>query len=130
MSAAPAYASSPRAHDVGQISAANANRDGTGTIVSIASGSATGFRVQEIVVQPTVTTTLGMVRIFLSTDSGTTWRLFDEITIGAATVGAGVPGSRNSRPYSNLVLFGTTARLGASTHNAEAMNVFALGADL
>lgn len=41
-----------------------------------------------------------------------------------------MPGARNSRTYENLVLKGTTNVLGASTHNAEAQNVFALGADL
>jgi hypothetical protein len=130
MSTAPAYASNPRSIDRGTVSAANTNRDGTGTIVSIATGSAAGFRVQEVVTQPTVTTSAGMIRLYLSTDSGSTWFLFDEIPVAAATVSASVPGARNSRTYANLVLTGTTNRLGASTHNAESHQVYALGADL
>lgn len=130
MSANPAYASNPRSIDEGDVTVANTNRDGSGTIVTIATGSAAGFRVQEVVAQPIVTTTAGMIRLFISTDSGSTWNLFDELPVAAATVSASVPGARNSRTYENLVLKGTTNVLGASTHNAEAQNVFALGADL
>lgn len=130
MSTAPAYASNPRSIDRATVSAANTARDGSGTIVTIAAGSSAGFRVQEVVTQPTVTTTAGMIRLFISTDTGSTWTLFDEIPVAAATVSASVPGARNSRPYTNLVLKGTTNLLGASTHNAEAHQVYALGADL
>jgi hypothetical protein len=86
--------------------------------------------VSSIVTQPTVTTTAGMIRIFISNDSGTTWFLFDEIPVAAATVSASVPAARNVRNYTDLVLFGTTARLGASTHNAESHQVWIMGADL
>ena len=130
MAANPAYASNPRAVDVAAVTVANTNRDGTGTIATIASGSAAGFRVQEVVAQPIVTTTAGMIRLFISTDNGSTWKLFDELPVAAATVSGSVPGARNSKAYTNLILFGTTNKLGASTNNAEAQNVFALGADL
>lgn len=130
MAANPTYAANPRSIDRATVSAANTNRDGTGTIVTIATGSAAGFKVNEVVTQPTVTTTAGMIRLFISTDSGSTWNLFDEIPVAAATVSASVPGARNSKNYSNLVLTGTTNRLGASTHNAESHQVYALGADL
>lgn len=130
MANTPSYAANPRSIDRGAVSAANTNRDGSGTIVSIATGSAAGFKINEVVAQATVTTTSGMVRLFISTDSGSNWDLFDEINIPAITVGAGTPAARGVATYKNLVLTGTSNRLGASTHNAEAFEVYALGADL
>lgn len=130
MANTPTYAANPRSIDRAAVSAANTNRDGSGTIVSIATGSAAGFKVQEVVAQATVTTTAGMIRLFISTDSGSTWKLFDEMPVGAVTVAASTPAYRFSKNYQNLVLTGTTNRLGASTHNAEAFEVYALGADL
>lgn len=130
MATAPAYAANPRSLDIAQVSAANTTRDGTGTIVTVATGSAAGFRIAEVATQAIVTTTAGMVRLYLSTDTGSTWRLFDEIPVSAVTVAASTPAYRASRRYDNLVLFGTSDLLGASTHNAEAINVFPMGADL
>jgi hypothetical protein len=130
MAAAPTYAANPRSIDRGAVSAANTNRDGSGTIVSIATGSAAGFKIMEVVAQATVTTTAGMIRLFISTDSGSTWDLFDELPVGATAVSASATAFRGVKNYNNLVLTGTTNRLGAATHNAEAFEVYALGADL
>jgi hypothetical protein len=130
MSTSPNYAASPRSIDRASVSAANTNRDGTGTIVSIATGSAAGFRITSVVAQPIVTTTAGMIRLYISTDSGSTWKLFDELTVAAVTVSASVPCARSRRAYTDLILYGTAMRLGASTHNAEAHEVWAIGADL
>lgn len=130
MSSNPTYAANPRSIDRGAVSAANTNRDGTGTIVTIAQGSAAGFKIQEVIAQAVVTTTAGMIRLFISTDSGSTWDLFDELPVSAITVSASTPASRAVKNYQNLVLYGTSNRLGASTHNAEAHEVYALGADL
>ncbi len=130
MAAAPTFAANPRSIDLAAVTAANTNRDGTGTIVTVAAGSAAGFKVHEVVAQAIVTTTAGMIRLYISTDTGSTWTLFDELVVPATTVDAGVPGARTLKTYANLVLTGTTNLLGASTHNAEAHNVFALGADL
>jgi hypothetical protein len=69
-----------------------------------------------------------MVRLFLY--DGTTYRLFDEISIAAATVSASVKATRVSTLYNNLVLPSASWSLVASTHNAESMDVTALGADL
>lgn len=129
MAANPAYATTPRL-GVGQISAANTNRDGTGTIVSVLTGVAAGTKVFEVVAQATVTTTAGMVRLYVSLDAGSTWRLFDEIAIPAVTVGANTPAVRAARLYTNLVLRDASCQLGASTHNGEAFNVIAQAGDL
>ena len=107
------------------LSAANTNRDGTGTIVTVIIGVTGGTKVNRVTVQNTVTTTAGMVRLFLSLDIGITWALFDEIPITAITVSASVAGSRIEKPYSDLELPSTSAILGATTHNAEAAIVWA-----
>lgn len=130
MAALPAYASTPRSIDRATVSVANTFRDGSGTIALVATGSAAGFKVNEIVAQATVSTTSGMIRLFLSTDSGSTWKMFDEFPVYASTVAAGTPANRVRQQYDKLVLTGTTNRLGASTHNAESHEVWVLGADL
>jgi len=129
MATNPSFTSTPRIGSV-NIATANTGRDGTGTITSVLTGVTAGTKVFEVTVSPTVTTTAGMVRLFISQDSGTTWRLFDEITISAATPSATVKVARNTTVYTNLILSGTTSVLGASTHNAESINVFAFAGDL
>lgn len=129
MAFSPTFTSTPRLTSV-NIATANANRDGTGTIVSLITGVAAGTKIFEINIEPTVTTTAGIVRVFITLDSGTTWRLFDEISVTAATPSASVKAARNTVVYNNLVLPGTTAQIGVSTHNAESINVFALAGDL
>lgn len=130
MAAAPTYAAVPRVIDSATVSAANTTRDGTGSIVLIASGSINGLKVSSVIAQATVTTTPGMIRLFISIDSGSTWTLFDELPVGAITVAASTPASRVVKSYNDLVLMSTAMRLGASTHNAENFRVYCLGADL
>lgn len=127
MATQPAFATVPRIGSA-QVSAANTNRDGTGTIVTVITGVAAGTRISEVVVEATVATTAGMVRLYLF--DGTNTRLFDEIAIAAATPSASVRTTRVSTVYTNLILPSSSWQLRASTHNAEAMNVIALGADL
>lgn len=129
MSATPTLPSTPRLAIVA-VSAANTNRDGTGTIVTVMAGAAAGTRIYEVASQWTVTSTAGMLRLYISTDTGSTWKLFDEIPIAVAVGSASVPESRVSRPYANLVLPTAAFLLGAATHNAEASTVTAMGADL
>lgn len=112
------------------VSAANTNRDGTGTIVTVATGVAAGTRINEINIKATATTTAGMVRLWTSTDAGTTWRLYDEIPVAAITPSATLQSFGASRFPANLVLPDVSGRLGVTTHNAEAFHVIALGGDL
>lgn len=127
MALEPAFAVTPRIAAV-NVATANANRDGTGTVATLIQGASTGTRVAEIVCQARVTTTAGMVRIFLY--DGTTYRFWDEVAIAAATVSASVKGTRVSTLYSNLVLPNASWSVVVSTHNAESIDVVALGADL
>jgi len=127
MAADPVFAVTPRIASV-NVATANTNRDGSGTVATLITGAATGTRIAEIVVQARVTTTAGMVRIYLY--DGSSYRFFDEVAIAAATVSASVKGTRVSTSYNNLVLPSASWSLVVSTHNAESMDVTALGADL
>jgi hypothetical protein len=69
-----------------------------------------------------------MVRLFVT--DGATTRMFDEVAVAAATVSASVKGTRLSTTYNNLILPNASWKIIASTHNANTINVFALGADL
>lgn len=127
MATSPQFASTPRI-GLGQATAANTNRDGTGTLANIITGVAAGTKIQEVVIQATGTTTAGMVRLYLF--DGTNNRLFDEFVVSAITVGASTAAFRTSKSYDNLTLPSASWILKASTHNAETFNVVALGADL
>lgn len=124
MAIAPTFAATPKLY-VGQVTAANALRDGTGTLVALCTAAASGEKVNEIAVEATVTTTAGMVRLFISKDGGTTKRMFDEITVSAVTVSASVAAYRASKVYTNLILEASDI-LYASTEKAEAINVYVM----
>ncbi len=128
MTATPVFSQTPKLA-VGQVSAANTNRDGTGTLVTLLTAGANGARVERITIEAAVTTTAGMVRFFVSVDGGTTKRLWREVPVTAITPSATVAAftsSINTALYTlPLLLLPASAILYASTHNAEAMNVFA-----
>lgn len=129
MATSPSFTSTPRVASV-NVSSANTNRDGTGSPTVLITGVAAGTRITEIVAQAAVTTTAGMIRVFVSVDSGSTYRLYDELPIPAVTVGANTAAARVSRTYSNLILTGTTDKLAVTTHNSESINVVCHGGDL
>jgi hypothetical protein len=115
-----------------QISTANANRDGTGTIVSVLDGGSEGIRIDQIEVKAEGATTAGMVRLFLSFDSGSTWNLWREIAVNALTPSASLAAFRavlhlNVSDDEPLLLADTTVELGAATEQAEVFNVYARG---
>jgi hypothetical protein len=127
MAISPVFAVTPRIGAT-NVATANTNRDGSGTVATLIVGASTGTRVAEIIVKARVTTTAGMVRVFLY--DGTTYRLLDEYSIAAATVSASVQGTRVSTTYNNLILPSASWSIVVSTHNAESIDVIALGADL
>ena len=115
-----------------QVSAANTNRDGTGTLVDVAAAVANGpgLIIEELFAKAAVTTTDGQVRLFL--DDGSNTRLFEELAIPAATVSAtvqsaAVESSRISKETPLRLQAGWTLK--ASTHNAEAINIVASGGE-
>ena len=130
MATNPNYARFPRSA-IAQISAANTNRDGTGTLVTVIAGAAAGgaleggTRVDDITIQATGTTTAGMVRLFLSLDNGTTNRLIREVEIAARTPSGTTPAFRAELLDLGIILPNANALLRAATHNAEAFNIIA-----
>lgn len=117
--------------DITQISTANTNRDGTGTIATIATGPATaaaagvGKRINRVTVQATGTTTAGVIRFFISLDSGTTNRMICEKLVSAVTPSTSVPAFRMEVGELTGIILpgGGAAVLRASTNNAETFNI-------
>ena len=112
---------------IGAISSANTNRDGTGTIVSVISGSTDGTRITRVTIQAIVTTTAGMVRLYINT--GAVIYLWKEIAVTAITGSASVVEFTYvlSLMGENALILPSGYSLEASTHNAEAFNVIAEG---
>lgn len=131
MAASAQYASTPKV-GVGQISTANTNRDGTGTIGTVFTAGSSGSRIDMIDIQATATTTAGMVRLFLH--NGTTAFLLAEVPVVAVTPSGTIPAfsaQLNSNTMTQIlpIVIPTGWSLRASTNNAEAFNVIALGGD-
>ena len=119
MSTTAQYAATPRAA-LGQVTAANTARDGTGTLASIFTAGASGSRVDDISIAATGTVTAGVVRLFLF--DGTVNRLWLEILVTATT-----PSSTQAvwsyTLYNQALILPTGYILKASTNNAETFNI-------
>lgn len=107
------------------ISTANANLDGTGTLGTVLTAAANGTLIKSVTIKAQVSTTQGMVRLFIY--DGTNTRLVEEIEIPAVTKAA-PDHSFEITIQCNFRLKSGYA-LKASTQNAEAFNVIAQGAD-
>lgn len=127
MAASPVFAVTPRIGAV-NVATANTNRDGTGTIATLIVGASSGTRIVEIICKARVTTTAGQIRAWLY--DGANYRFLDEYAIAAATVSNSVQGTRVSTTYNNLILPNASWSIVVATHNAESIDVIALGADL
>jgi hypothetical protein len=131
MASAPAFAVTPRI-GVAAVSIANTARDGSGTIVDILVGAATGTRIHEIVIQASDNPADSCVTLFIH--NGTSYFIFDEFDMGdPAAASATVSGYRDRRVYDNLVLPSASWKLAAAITAAltgGVVNVFAFGADL
>lgn len=125
----PNFISTPRI-GVALVSNANTAIDGTGTITTLITGAAAGTRILEIDTQCSASSVAALVNIFLSADGGSTWTLFDQITITAATANNTSKANRNFTVYTNLVLPSASHVLGVTTTIAQATRVYALGGDL
>lgn len=127
MAISPAFAAVPR---IGSVSIATADSSYTtptnvGTLIT---GASTGTRIAEIVVKNAATSSAAIVRIFLH--DGSTYWLFDEVTIAAATGSATVQQTRVSTSYNNLVLPSASWSVRVTTSVSQTTHVTALGADL
>jgi hypothetical protein len=106
-----------------QISTANTNRDGTGTMGTLLTGATDGTRIEAIKIKATGTTTAGMVRIFYY--DGTNVRLIGEVPIAAVTPSATLPAYEATIPFKMVVPSAKEIRV--STEKGETFNVFAVG---
>ena len=132
VTATPIFAQAP-AYGVANIATANTNRDGTGTIGTVLAGGANGTLIDHIDICATGTTTAGIVRLFITLDSGPTSRLWKEIVVPAITPSASLAAFMRRikcvLPENGLYLpVGHSLR--AATHNAEGFNVHAYGSHL
>lgn len=106
-----------------QFATPNTARDGTGTIATLITGDADGTIVELVRLVATGTTTAGVIRIWLSSDGGTTWRLHDEVLVTAITPSTSVAVWESDWiPVKPLVLASASWKIGLSTHNAETFN--------
>lgn len=125
----PTFASTPKLA-AADVSTANVNRDGTGTIATVLSAGSAGTLVTRIVALARGATTAGVIRIWLH--DGTTARLFEEILVSAITPSATqqVWSGESALVSRDTPLFlPVNWSVRASTHNAESFNVVANGGD-
>ncbi|MEY2855621.1 MAG: hypothetical protein RL030_2753 [Pseudomonadota bacterium] len=117
---------------------ANTNLDGTGTIADITDAApVSGTMIEKLKIQAISTTTAGAVRLYIY--DGTTWRLWQELSVAAktvsATVRAAVAGADDGilTPDGWLICNFTlpsTWKLGAAPYQAEAFRAIVCGGDL
>ena len=110
---------------IAAISTANPNRDGTGTMGTVATAPATGMVIDLIRVKASATTTAGMVRLFIH--DGSTARLYDEVAVTAITPSATVKSFEAEVAPTTPLILPSGYSLRASTEQAEAFNVYAIG---
>lgn len=133
MGAYPAFTSVARLGSA-QVTTANTNRDGTGTIADVLTGVAAGTRIDTIRMQAISSTTAGMLRLFIY--DGTNTRLYKEIPVLAVTPSATLPAwgetlsSALNPDILPIILPSASAKLQASTEKTETFNIFAEGGDL
>ncbi len=111
-----------------QILTANANLDGTGTIGDVITAASNGTEIQSVTIKGIVSTTAGMVRIFLY--DGTNTKLLTEVPVEATTK------SGTAHAFSKRITFNGNGfalkaawHLKAATEKGETFNVIAEGLD-
>jgi hypothetical protein len=127
MSTTVNYFGTVQAPTVVQLTAANTAMDGTGTAPEIAQGVAAGRRISKIRCANAITGAPAAQRvgIFESLDSGTTKRFLCDVLIpSGSAVAAGVRSQYVEIPeIVGKILVGSTHRLYAASHIAQAVNV-------
>ena len=111
---------------MGLISAANANLDGSGTVVTILTAASNGTVIKTVIVKATQSTTRGMVRLFVY-DGSSAKTLIKEIHVPSTTASS-IDHSFVTRVPLNLNLKSGYVLL-AATQNAESFQVIAEGLD-
>lgn len=119
MSGVPQFAASVISAGV-TMTVANPNRDGTGTVSTLYTAGVNGARVDDIAIKARVTTTAGMVRLFLH--DGANYYLIREVLVSAITASATVAAFETALQNLGWVLAsGWSIR--CCSERAEAINV-------
>jgi hypothetical protein len=127
MATSPAFAATPRIASV-SVATADSSYTAPSNVGTLITGASSGTKVAEIVVKCAATSAAAIVRVFLY--DGTTYWLFDEVTVAAATGSTTVQQTRVSTTYSNLILPSASWSVRVTTSVAQTTHVTALGADL
>lgn len=106
-----------------KISTANTNLDGTGTLGTVLTGASNGTLIKNVFIKATVTTTQGMIRLFVY--DGTNTRLLMEIDVPPMGQSSTDPTFETVIPINFHLISGYILK--ASTNNAESFNVIAEG---
>ena len=127
MASTPQFTSVPR-FVVIQLIAANPNLDGTGAMGAqgLVAG-ANGSRLDKAVVKATVSTTAGMVRLFMV--NGATTTLLTEIPIAATNKSASAAAFETVVDFLGGLSIPSGYTVKASTEKGEAINVNLFGGD-
>lgn len=127
MALQPAFAVTPR---IGTVSIGTAESSYTAptNFGIVLTGASTGTRISEVVVKAAATSAAAIVRLFLY--DGSTYWLFDEVAVTAATGSATVAQTRVVVTYNNLVLPSSSWSLRATISVSQVTHVTAMGADL
>lgn len=117
---------------LGGITVANTNLDGSGTIVDIytagaAASAANGSKLVTIKIKALQNTHEGMVRLFISNDSGTTYYLYKEICIPETVPSAYTPSFEYT--INDCFYLANGYIIAASTEKAEAFAITIEGDD-
>jgi hypothetical protein len=103
------------------LSTANSNLDGTGTIETVITASGNGYDLKSVTVKAIVSTSAGMVRLFLYDGSNT--KLFREVPIAATTKSSIARAFASKITFNDGFALKTGWSLKASTENAESFKV-------
>ena len=99
---------------------ANTSRDGTGNIQTIVEPGENGCRVDGIIFKSIVTTTAGMVRIYLLDTN--VWTLIGEVTVAAITASGTVAAWEGAwTPTTGYITLEFGQHIGASMNAAESV---------
>lgn len=104
------------------VSAANANRDGTGTIVDAITIGANGGRLEKVVVKASDNPADSIVTMFIDRTGASGYRLYDEFDLGDPAAGSTtVEAYRTSRTYGEALPAG--AKIGFAITVAPTVGV-------
>ncbi|MBY0523420.1 MAG: hypothetical protein K2R98_08470 [Gemmataceae bacterium] len=118
----PIFVATPKRPQV-RISTANTNRDGTGTLGTVATAGADGAYYKGVRIQAEGTTTAGVIRLYVQSAGSGNNELVIEILVTATTPSTTVAAwSYEWFPPAGIVLAATDV-FKASTHNGETFSV-------